>query len=47
MKEKLSSSGGTGVATLIGEVLFNALAHVVVHPASLRINSSDKVSSRP
>ena len=34
MKDKLSASGGTGVATLLSEVLFNALAHVVVYPVA-------------
>ena len=34
MKEKLSAAGGTGVATLISSVLFEALSHVVVYPVA-------------
>ena len=34
MKEKLSAAGGTGVATLISKVLFEALSHVVVYPVA-------------
>ena len=34
MKDKLAQSGGTGVAELLSNVLFNALDHVVVYPVA-------------
>lgn len=34
MKEKLSSTGGTGVSLLLSRVLFDALTHVVVYPVA-------------
>ena len=41
MQERLSSNGGTGVATIIDKVLFDELDHIVVYPVQDELHWTD------